>query len=443
MTATSIHHAKSYGGVIDQLVAGEWVDPTTGKPVRLPIDSIVIESSLDGHEADLIAALHPKRPLLVVCDENTRDVLGKRVYEALKPLGQVDEYIWANPRCSEEGVAELMAETRGYETLIAVGSGTVSDSVKYATFQDGRDYSVFPTSPMNAYSTPTASVTSSGMKKSITCHSARGIFIDMEVLAHCPKRLVRAAFADVICRTTAQVDWLMSNLLFDTTYSPSPYILLAYDEDGMLDHAGELTSGNLDYLAMLTRISTIMGLGTTFTGTTHSGSMAEHMISHCIDMFAGEAHPGTSHGEQVGVTTLTLSALQNQILGADSPPEVAPTAIPDDELTARYGPEMAGIMVEQTRKKAIDAAMAERINERFAQDWDGFVEPLRQVMLPLERLQTAMAAAGCQQTPEDLGLDPAFYRQILADGRFTRDRFTALDLADDSGLLEPFVAAHP
>ena len=65
--------------------------------------------------------------------------------------------------------------------------------------------------------------------------------------------------------------------------------------------------------------------------------MAEHMISHYIDMFAGEEHPGTSHGEQVGVATLTMSRLQNQILNADRPPALRPTEIPKDELHQRFG----------------------------------------------------------------------------------------------------------
>ena len=41
------------------------------------------------------------------------------------------------------------------------------------------------------------------------------------------------------------VDWMMSHLLFDTPYTDTPYVLLAYDEDGMLDHAAEITSGKL------------------------------------------------------------------------------------------------------------------------------------------------------------------------------------------------------
>ena len=38
------------------------------------------------------------------------------------------------------------------------------------------------------------------------------------------------------------------------------------------------------------------------------------LISHYIDMFMGEKHPGTLHGEQVAVTTLLLSKIQNQII---------------------------------------------------------------------------------------------------------------------------------
>jgi glycerol-1-phosphate dehydrogenase [NAD(P)+] len=93
-------------------------------------------------------------------------------------------------------------------------SGTITDSAKYATFLAKREYSVFPTSPMNAYTTPTASVSVGGFKKSITCHSAKGVFFDLSVVSKCPRRLIAAAFADVVCRTTSQVDWLMSQPVF-------------------------------------------------------------------------------------------------------------------------------------------------------------------------------------------------------------------------------------
>ncbi|MGF1624159.1 MAG: iron-containing alcohol dehydrogenase [Alphaproteobacteria bacterium] len=430
--------ARSHGGVIDELVAGTWHHPRTGERARIPNDNIVIAEALDGAEADLVAPLHRGQSLVVVADRFTYDVLGQRVRDRLRALGSVDSVVWETPRCSEEGVSELRALTRHADAVIAVGSGTVSDSVKYATFLDGKSYSVFPTSPMNAYTTPTASVSFGGFKRSVTAHAARGVFFDLSVLAKCPTRLITAAFADVVCRTTSQVDWLLSHLLLGTLYDDTAYALLAYDEATMLDRASDFTTGDIEALAVLTRIAAIMGLGTSFTGTTHSGSMAEHMMSHYIDMFAGDRHPGSSHGEQVGVATLTISALQNRILAADSPPELQPAAIPHARLAARYGAAMADEMARQADAKALDGRAVDAINRRWADDWQGFAAPLRQAMLPFERLWEPMTRAGAPRTATELGLDVDFYRDDIRDARFTRDRFSILDLAAGAGLLDAF-----
>jgi glycerol-1-phosphate dehydrogenase [NAD(P)+] len=429
---------KDYSGVIAELVAGTWRDPSTGEIQRIPVSNIVIADSLDGIEAELIGEQHAGKSIVVVSDERTRAALGKRVFEALKPLGNVKEYVWEHPHCSEQGIEELMAAVPDAEALVAIGSGTLSDSVKYGTFLTGREYSVFPTSPMNAYTTPTASVSSHGFKKSLTCHSARGAFFDLAVLSKCPQRLIAAAFADVVCRTTSQVDWLLSHLFFDSPYKDTAYTLLAYDEESMMTNADRIVTGDSEALAMLTRSAAIMGLGTSFTGTTHSGSMAEHMISHYVDMFAGDKHPGSSHGEQVGVATLTMCQLQNQILAGSQPPILSPTVIPEDELRARFGGAVE-TMIEESKKKALTREAVDRLNTRLASNWEGIAGQLRAVALPYERLYDSMRAAGCKLTGVDLGLEPEFYRGAIRYSRFIRDRFSMLDVAGDSGLLDAFV----
>ena len=77
-------------------------------------------------------------------------------------------------------------------------------------------------------------------------------------------------------------------------------------------------------MAALQRVLTLCGLGVSFTGTTHPGSMGEHQISHYIDFVAGERHPGTLHGQQVGVASLTMARLQEQLLASETPPVVKP-----------------------------------------------------------------------------------------------------------------------
>ncbi|MBX2883924.1 MAG: iron-containing alcohol dehydrogenase [Granulosicoccus sp.] len=435
---------SDYSGILSALVSGDWVEPDTGLQYDIGINDIVIRDSLDGAEAALIAKQHGGKSITIVSDPYTHEALGQRVFNALSADGQkVSEYIWQNPECSDKGVEHLRSVTAGSDALIAVGSGTINDTVKYACFLDNRDYSVFATSPMNAFTTGTASVSFGGFKQSISCRGARGVYFDLSVLAKCPGRLISAAFADVICRTTAQVDWLMSHILFNTDYSEVPYTLLAYDEPGMVKRAGEMLSGDVDSLGMLTRISAIMGLGTRFTETTHSGSMAEHMISHYIDMFAGERHPRSSHGEQVGVATITMSQLQHGVLDSDSPPLMRPTVIDREALLTRFGPDNVDNMIKETQRKALDQKRADMLNERFASGWGEFRSRLQKVMLPFETLDQSMQAAGCQRTASDLGLDTDFYREAVSGARYIRDRFSMLDIVDDSVGLDTFVTTMP
>lgn len=423
-----------FTGVLKDLVDGSWREPETGKQYDIGIKNIVINESLEGCEAELVSELYQDKRITIVSDPFTHAALGQRVFEALRKdnTNQISEFVWETAQCSDKGVAQVQAATPTAEVLIAVGSGTINDTVKYACFLDDKPYSVFATSPMNAYTTGTASVSFEGFKKSISCRGAQGVFFDLSILAACPPRLISAAFADVICRTTAQVDWLMSHLLFDTHYSQTPYTLLAYDEPDMIANADRMLSGELDALGMLTRISAIMGLGTRFTNTTHSGSMAEHQISHYIDMFAGDKHPRSSHGEQVGVATITMSNLHNRVLNSDTPPLMKATDIPAEQLISRFGDVIGKNMIEQTKIKALSEASADALNERFATQWNSLRTTLQEAMLPYEHLRNAMQLAGCQLTPTELNLDTQFYREAIVGARYIRDRFSMLDIVDDS-----------
>ena len=269
---------KNHNGVIDELINGTWVSPSDQNKYGIPIKNIQILESVDGLESNLVNELHDNQKLLVVSDPFTHKAMGERIFQNLKGKVNADEYIWEKPSSSIQGVDHLREKLQNYDGMIAVGSGTVSDSIKYATFLEKKNYSVFATTPMNAYTTGTASISFEGVKKSLVAHYAQGVFFDLNVLSQCPKRLTAAAFADVICRTTAQVDWLMSHQLLNTEYKPIPYDLLALYEQQMIDAAKEISEGKINALALLTRISAIMGLGTSFTQTTHVGSMGEHGI---------------------------------------------------------------------------------------------------------------------------------------------------------------------
>lgn len=431
--------------VIQQLVDGTWPDPETGRPVApIPIRSIAIDRSLDGAEADLCGAvgLAGKR-LAVLSDGNTRDALGARVERALAAIGAVDSLVLEAPHADMATVAEVGRLTRHADAVVAVGSGTVNDLAKYATLRDGRPFAVFATAAsMNGYTSTTAAITEDGLKKSLPAHGPLGMWMDLEVIAAAPAFLARSGLGDSLCRSTAQVDWLLSHHLLGTPYFESPFILQAEDEAPLLALAGGLDVGDLTAIERLCRILTLCGLGACFTGTSHHGSMSEHLVSHWIDMFAGDAHPGTLHGHQVGIAALSMSRLQHRILSADAPPVLAPTRIDAAAVVGRYGRSIGEGCLAQWRKKALDPAGAERLNARLAEDWPGLVARLTAPALPTARLHEALASCGGFTTAQQAGLPPDVYRAAIRHAREIRDRFSILDIAGDAGLLDAFAAGE-
>ena len=78
--------AGGWTALIDDVLAGRWVNPESGKAVSVPYDSIVIAESLDGAEADLVAPLKLVGEILELPAHPRGDHVGP-VCEQLPGLG--------------------------------------------------------------------------------------------------------------------------------------------------------------------------------------------------------------------------------------------------------------------------------------------------------------------------------------------------------------------
>ncbi len=429
--------ATQWTSQIDDMVAGRWINPETAQPATLPYRSIVIDEDLRGREADLVAGLRLDGAVGVVCDAATHQAMGERVARALGAAAVILDH----PHADEAAVADLRDQTRHFDALVAVGSGTVNDLTKYVTATDGREFCVFGTAAsMNGYTSTTASITlHSGLKVSRPAHAPRGVFIDLAVNAAAPRHLAAAGFADCLCRSTAQVDWWLSHRLFGTTYTDLPFALQRGDEAELMQRAKLLPERDIAAFGTLHRVLTLCGLGVSFTGMSNHGSMGEHQISHYIDCFAGSLHPGSLHGQQVGVATLTMARLQQRILAMDAPPMVRATVVDPEAMRGRYGDAVLPTVLDELRSKALDAAGADTLNDKLARLWPELRRELQAFTLPVEQMHAALAAAGGPTNAAELGLDVGFYRQAARYAREIRRRYSMLDLAADAGLLDGFV----
>ena len=428
--------------LIAEIIAGRWRDPEGGGQVSVPVKAVAIAKSLAGREAELVGKLGLGRRLAVVDDPVTHEKLGARVARALAGIAEVRPVrLGQRPHADDATVARLRAATRDADALIAVGSGTVNDLCKYAAHKDGKPYAVFGTAPsMNGYTSANAAITVNGLKKSLAAAVPAGVFLDLGILAAAPPRMIRSGLGDSLCRPTAQADWLLAHLLRDTPFRAAPFALLLPDESALFDNAAALMAGDLDAMALLARTLVLSGFGMVICGGSYPASEGEHLISHYAEMMGGPDLPESFHGEQIGVTTLTMARLQARML--DKTPRVAPTVVDAADIYAHFGGETGAACVTEFAAKALDGRAVAALNDRIEAGWDAIRARIAAVLRPVAMLERTLAAAGAPTTAGALGWSPGFYRDAVLRARQIRNRFTFLDLAGDAGQLGAFAEAE-
>jgi glycerol-1-phosphate dehydrogenase [NAD(P)+] len=167
--------------------------------------------------------------------------------------------------------------------------------------------------------------------------------------------------------------------------------------------------------------------------------MGEHQVSHWLDMFAGPAHPGTTHGQQVGAASLAIARLQCELLALDRPPKIAPTRISLDDFVSRYGKSIGPMCYAEAKKKSFDAEGAARFNDRLAELWPRLRAELAPFVMDPTAMKATLAAAGGPTTASELGFPRKLWRDAMKHARDIRNRWSFLDLADDAGLLDDFL----
>jgi glycerol-1-phosphate dehydrogenase [NAD(P)+] len=423
--------------VIERILKGAYEDPDGGGRIGVPTKTVAIAGSLDGWEVDLVAGLGMGGRLAVVSDANTEAALGARVKRALSSVVEIIPVLLpGRPHADMETVGMISKATVSADALIAVGSGTINDLCKYTAARSGKPYAVFGTAPsMNGYTSVNAAITEKGMKKTLPAVAASGVFLDLGVLSKSPSRMILSGLGDSICRPTAQADWLLSQLLFGGEYRRAPFDILAQDEEALMSAPEALLKGDAGAMSHLARTLVLSGFGMTICNGSYPASQGEHLISHYIDMLGSKGWPESFHGEQIGVTTLTMAEIQEKVL-SEKMPRVSPSRMTADSFVSHYGAELGSECMREFLKKRLDDAGAEKLNDRLGREWDGIREKVAGVTRPSGFLRGVLLRAGAPAEPEQIGWPRDFYGEAVRHAREIRDRYTFLDFAADCGLMD-------
>ena len=420
---------SKYLGVINNLLSGSYISPFSKKSVSLPIDEIVIERSIENIKFKFTKNLLNKKNL-VISGENSFKAFGEKVLKSLRNNNlDFDINILKKYESSQTFATNLSLSSKEYENIIVIGSGSLIDLCKFVSFENNQNLIVFCSSLTAAATTSTVSLTNDGVKETIKSKIAQSIIIDLDNLRMAPLRLLRSALGDVLCRSTCQIDWLTSHLFLNTEYDETPFALQYEDERLLLDNSYKILEGDYDTLAALSRMTLLNGIAAIIIGSTHAGSMGEHLISHYIDMFMGEKHPGTLHGEQVAVTTLLLSKIQNQIINFSDTLVFKKLNITDNNFRELFGDKIFNQMYEQFKKKYFDGEKLDNLNNLLEKKWPEQKAILKKHLLPTESIEKALKNCGAPTNNVELRIPNNFYNLAIKNSFLLRDRFSYLDVA--------------
>lgn len=392
-----------------------------------------------------------KQNITLIMDSVTREIAGNAVQRIVSAGGHraslcvVPDGLGARPHADESALAVVKDSLSAADLAIAVGSGTINDLTKLASFERSIPYIVVATAPsMNGYTSAIAAITIRGVKRTVDCHQPFAVIADLEILSRAPHDLVVAGLGDLESKPTATADFRLGGRLRGGYYCPAPERVVQKAEERAASFADGINRGDREAIAALTEALILSGISMKLAGSSSPASGGEHLMSHFWDMTAAEENRLEGwHGAQVGVCTIVTASLYERLraISADSIDiDKIVTNRPrrdaiEQQLRRRHGPRGDEIVSEFFAKHLEDDDLRKEL-EDVKEHWHEIWQSLDDVCRPAAAIQKTLKAAGAPITVQQIGLTREHLATAFVVAREIRGRFTVLDLAADLGLLE-------
>ncbi|OAI55519.1 3-dehydroquinate synthase [Verrucomicrobiaceae bacterium SCGC AG-212-N21] len=404
------------------------------------------------HEVPRVFREHfGSREAVIVADENTMKGAGDAVLAAFKDAGHPTRAPFVFPAqglyAEHRFVEQLEPSLRAHDAIpVVVGSGTLNDLTKLAAHRTGRSYVCVATAAsMDGYTAFGASITYNGSKQTFDCPAPTAVVADLDVIACAPAAMSGWGYADLLAKVTAGADWIIADALGVEPIEPLAWnIVQGRLREAVADPTG-IRAGNASAFAGLVEGLMLGGFAMQATKSSRPASGAEHQFSHLWDM-QHHTHEGSapSHGLKVGIGTLAVTALYEQLLALpldalDIMERAA--AWPEKEMWLQQAavlfpePDLHAVATREiTAKHSSPAELADQLNT-VRKLWPDLRDQLNKQLIPFGTLREMLRSAGAATEPEEIGIPRARLRESFMKAFFIRRRFTVLDLAMRTGLL--------
>lgn len=386
--------------------------------------------------------------LTLVADHNTYAALGQAAEHALRTHGYDVQRILLRGEeiiADERAIVHLLEHMDASERVfLAVGAGTITDLVRFVSHRARLPFISLPTAPsVDGYTSIGAPLVLDRVKRTLIAQPPRAVFADLPTLCAAPHRLIAAGFGDILGKFTSLADWRLGHLICDEEYDATLDQRARRALDSCVSNVAAIGRAEPAAVQNLMEALIESGLCMLEFGKTTLASGAEHHASHFWEMkLLWEGRPSQLHGAKVGVATVLVASLYDQIKHlsrTQAAERMTRVSMPERAVEIQiirqvYGPIAETIIAEQSAFLNMDATAYASLQQRVLDSWDA-IQEIATTVPPAEQIEGMLAAAGAPTRPSMLGLNDQEVEMAMCCSHYLRNRFTVARLARMLGLL--------
>ena len=399
---------------------------------------------------EFISEIYGKdKKILVLCDEITYEVAGKRICKNLK-------YNHALPlvlkpknekrvHAKYEYVEEIEREIKDIDLILTCGTGTITDLGKLVGDKNKIPVISFPTAPsMNGYTSPVSAYIKDGVKITVGVTPCEYVYIDENIISDAPIELIKAGFADSLAKSFANSDWKISSIITGEKFCSLPLKIVSEAEKKYINKGDLIKKRNKKVIKDIMEGLNLGGISMIIAGSSSPASGGEHLISHFLDMYAhqNKIEPFAFHGLQVGTGVYISSLIYDLLKGFKSDEiseRIKKRKIVYDEKYKQlcsFFPSSKYVLRKIFDKKI---KVIGKLKEKLALKWEEIKKETIPMVYSPSEIETYLKKAECSLHLNEICDNKKLIENAILLSRFIRERITILDIADETGLLDEFV----
>ena len=394
-----------------QKILADLKDCPCGRAHTIATRMVEIESGLLARAGEYLLRADFPRNILLVSDRPAMNA-AQGLTDVLRAAGfTVTEHVWEKMIYARiEQVREVEALLEGKDGVLAVGTGSVNDICRVASYRKGKQFAIFATAPsMDGFASDSAPIIENNFKTSIPCEQPAVILADTKILAAAPAELKAAGFGDMVAKYIGIVDWQVARLVIDEYYCPSIAKITMRGTTRVMEQYAAIQRNDEAAVSSIMEGLILTGLAMKLAGCSRPASGAEHVVSHYWEChkLTNNVWPGY-HGDKVGVASLLLLRayrnIANRVLTVD------PVADPTDwsAVYAAYDKSLRADVARLNSPTITDLVDPARLKAC----WPQIREIIQTVLPDPTEMERMMRIAGCAITPADVHVD----KELLENG---------------------------